>query len=185
MIEYINGIDQTILFFIQETFHFPVLDKIMIGASYFGSRGLVWIVIALLLTANRKTRFVGLVTLMALLLSTVMGEGVLKHLIQRPRPYADFPFVQLLIDKSTQYSFPSGHTTSSFAAAYVLSRYVKKNAWIFWTIAGLIAFSRVYLFMHYPTDIIGGILLGLACGEACVYVYERKFKKRMDVTIND
>ena len=57
-----------------------------------------------------------------------MGEGLLKHIVQRPRPYADFPWVHLLVDKSTIYSFPSGHTTSSVAAAYVLSKYFKKYA---------------------------------------------------------
>ena len=170
--------DQTILLWIQATWHYPILDKIMSMASVMGNKGLVWIAAALLLMVNRKTRFIGILTLAALLLATVMGEGLLKHLIQRPRPYDDFPSINLLIAKSSAYSFPSGHATSAFAAAAVLARYLKKYAAAFWALASLIAFSRLYLFMHYPTDIIAGILLGLACGEVSIYLYERKFKNR-------
>jgi undecaprenyl-diphosphatase len=149
----------------------------MIMASAMGNRGLVWVAVALLLMINRKPRFIGIMTLAALLLATAMGEGLLKHLIQRPRPYDDFPSINLLIAKSSAYSFPSGHATSAFAAAAVLARYLKKYAIAFWTLASVIAFSRLYLFMHYPTDIIAGVLLGLACGEVCIYLYEHKLKK--------
>ena len=178
MLAFINNFDQTVLFWIQTTWHNPVLDQIMILLSALGTRGLVWIMIALALMINRKTRFLGFMVLVALLLATVMGEGLLKHIIQRPRPYDDFPSVQLLIAKSTAYSFPSGHATSSFAVAAVLARYLKKYAAVFWSLAALIAFSRLYLFVHYPTDIIAGILLGLACGEICIYLYEHKFKNK-------
>ena len=97
----------------------------MILATSAGDKGMIWILLSLLLINNR-TRGIGAATLVALTLSTIMGEGLLKHIVQRPRPYADFPWVHLLVDKSTAYSFPSGHTTSSVAAAYVLSKYLKK-----------------------------------------------------------
>jgi undecaprenyl-diphosphatase len=176
VLTFVNNLDQSVLLWIQATWHNAVLDQIMIASSALGTKGLVWIVIALALMINRKTRFIGFIALAALLLATAMGEGLLKHLIQRPRPYDDFPSVHLLIAKSTVYSFPSGHATSSFAVAAVLARYLKKYAVAFWSLAALIAFSRLYLFMHYPTDIIAGILLGLICGEICIYLYEHKFK---------
>lgn len=165
MIAFINNLDQTILFFIQANFHSPMLDKIMILFTATGDRGLIWILLSILLLANKKTRYIGLATLGALILSTIMGEGILKHIVQRPRPYADFPLIHLLVDKSSTFSFPSGHTTSSFAAAYVLSKYLKKLSPLIWILAVTIAFSRLYLFMHYPSDIIAGIVLGLLCGK--------------------
>lgn len=176
MIEFICYIDQTILFFIQSTLHYTILDRIMIGVTILGDKGLVWLVIAFAFIINKKTRHIGVLTLFALIFATIMGEGILKHLIQRQRPYADFPLIQLVINKSTAYSFPSGHSTSSFAAAYILSKYFKKLSIEFWAMACIIAFSRLYLFMHYPSDIVAGIILGLFCGKIVSLIYDERKK---------
>lgn len=181
MIAFLSSVDQTILFFIQTNFHFPILDKIMILATVAGDKGLIWIVLSLLLLINKRTRGIGVATLIALTLSTIMGEGLLKHIVQRPRPYADFPWVHLLVDKSTAYSFPSGHTTSSVAAAYVLSKYIKKFAPLIWMAAAAIAFSRLYLFMHYPSDIVAGVVLGLICGKAASFLFEYKISAMLSI----
>ncbi len=179
MITFINDLDQSILFFIQTNLHFPILDKLMIFFTSAGDRGLIWISIAVILLINKKTRYFGVVTLVALIISTIMGEGILKHILRRQRPYFDFPSIYLLVDKSTTYSFPSGHTTSSFAAAYVLSKHLKKYSLLFWTLAIAIAFSRLYLFLHYPSDVIAGIVLGLICGKVSYYLGEHKIKNRL------
>ena len=113
MITFFNNIDQTILFFIQTNYHSPILNKVMILFTAAGDKGFVWILISLLFLINKKTRYIGIVTLGALVLSTIAGEGILKHIIQRPRPYADFPSIHLLIGKSTTYSFPSGVSAPS------------------------------------------------------------------------
>lgn len=172
MFTFINSIDESILFSIQTNFHFPVLDKIMILFTTAGDLGLIWIFLSILLLLNKKTRYIGILVLGALALSTLLGEGILKNIIQRPRPYTDFPSILLLVDQSSTYSFPSGHTITSFAAAYVLSRYLKKFAPLIWLLAMIIAFSRLYLFLHYPSDIVAGIILGLLCGKIIVYLYE-------------
>lgn len=143
-----------------------------------GENGLIWVVIALILLISRKTRYIGLVTLGALVLVAIIGEGMLKHLIERPRPFVDYPTVQLLVEKPTSTSFPSGHTAASFAAAFVLSRYLKKYAPVIWSLAIAITFSRLYLFMHYPSDVLGGIVLGLICGKAAVSLYEYYSRNR-------
>lgn len=181
MIAFLNSIDQTILFFIQTNFHFLIVDKVMILATSAGDKGLIWIVFSLLLLINKKTRGIGIATLVALTLSTIMGEGLLKHIVQRPRPYADFPWVHLLVDKSTAYSFPSGHTTSAVAAAYVLSKYLKKFSPVIWVVAITIAFSRLYLFMHYPSDIVAGVVLGLICGKVASFLYEYKINDKPSI----
>lgn len=179
MIKSVHSTDQTILFFIQENFHFPLLDKIMILFTSAGDLGLVWIALSVVLLLNRNTRYIGILTLGALFLSVLLGEGILKNVIQRPRPYTDYPSFQMLVNQSSSYSFPSGHTITSFAAAYVLSRYLKKFSPLIWVLALIIAFSRLYLFMHYPSDIIAGIIFGLLCGKIIVYLYENSFLARI------
>ncbi|HBH12411.1 MAG TPA: phosphatase PAP2 family protein [Clostridiales bacterium] len=177
MISFINSIDQTILFYIHMNFHFPIIDKIMILATTVGDKGLIWILISLLLLMDKKTRGIGILTLATLVLSTIIGEGLLKHIIQRPRPYVDFTWINLLIDQSTTYSFPSGHTTSSFAAAYVLARHLKKFLPIIWTVATIIAFSRLYLFVHYPSDVVAGMVLGISCGKFASCLYKNRWAR--------
>lgn len=184
MITFINNLDKIILFFIHNNFHFPVLDKVMILATFAGDKGLIWILISILLLINKKTRVIGIMSLGALILSAFLGEGLLKHIVQRQRPYADFTWVHLLIDKSTKYSFPSGHTSSSFAAAFILSKYLKRFSLVFWILAFLIAFSRLYLFMHYPIDVIGGIVLGLICGKTISCICEHIIKGKISTEIN-
>ena len=176
MITFIENIDQTLLFFIQ-TFHYPILDKIMIIITTSGNRGMIWLLVSFILIVNKKTRIIGLLTILSLAFAYFWSDEILKNLFARPRPYTTFPGVSLLIDQTKSYAFPSGHTTSSFAAAYVLNRYLKKYALISWLTAALIAFSRLYLFMHYPSDILAGIVLGLICGKTVTYIYEHRFNK--------
>ncbi|WP_310910070.1 phosphatase PAP2 family protein [Clostridium estertheticum] len=110
--------------------------------------------------------------LLALLLSTILGDLV-KHVVKRIRPSANIPSVNLLIVKPLSYSFPSGHTTSSFAVAGVLARYFKEYALEFLSLAFLISFSRLYLYVHYPTDVLAGIILGLICSGIIIYVFDK------------
>jgi len=177
MTTFFSSIDQTVLFYIHANLHSPLLDKIMILATAAGDNGLIWILLSLLFLINKKTRNIGITALIALIVSTILGEGLVKNIIQRPRPHAEFPWIHLLIDKYTSYSFPSGHTSSSFAVAYVLSKYLNKFSLVIWVIAILIAFSRLYLFMHYPSDIVAGVVLGLLCGRVATYLYERQFTR--------
>jgi len=173
MIEFITNLDRTIIFFVQEFMHVPILDKVMIAITTLGNKGFIWIVMALFLTARKRTRLVGIAALAALLLTTIMGEGILKHLVCRPRPYMDYPEIQPLVEKLTSYSFPSGHTGSSFTASWVFGRYLKKQAAYFWILAAAMGFSRLYLFMHYPSDILAGAVLGILCAMIIVLVLEK------------
>ena len=170
MITLIQKFDSSILFFIKSNMHGPIMDKVMVISTYLGNGGIIWIILAVLLMISKKYRRLGFLAIAALILSTVLGEGVLKHVVQRIRPSVDIPAANLLITKPLSYSFPSGHTTSSFAVAGVLAKYLKNYALEFFSLASLIAFSRLYLYIHYPIDILAGIILGLICSGIIIYL---------------
>lgn len=149
------------------------MDRAMVTFTFLGNGGAIWILIAGLLILNKKYRDVGFMTLGAVILSSILGEGILKHIVQRARPSASIPTANLLISKPLSYSFPSGHTTASFTAAGVLARYFNSYASGLFTLASLIAFSRLYLYVHYPTDVLAGIILGLICSRITIYIYSR------------
>jgi undecaprenyl-diphosphatase len=176
MMPSIQNLDNSVLLYIKDNMHGHIMDRAMVIITTLGNGGIIWIMIAILLMSNKKYRNIGFMALVALILSTVLGEGILKHVIQRIRPSADIPAVNLLISKPLSYSFPSGHTTSSFAVAGVLAKYFKDYALEFFSLASVIAFSRLYLYVHYPTDVLAGIVLGLICSKVTIYIFDR-FKR--------
>ena len=169
MLTLVQKFDNSILFFIKANMHGHNMDKIMVVSTCLGDGGIIWIIISLILIINKKYRKIGFMALAALLLSTILGEGILKHVFQRIRP-SDIPAANLLITKPLSYSFPSGHTTTSFAVAGVLAKYLKNYALEFFTLASLIAFSRLYLYLHYPTDVLAGVVIGLICSRVIIYL---------------
>ncbi|SKA73760.1 undecaprenyl-diphosphatase [Clostridium sp. USBA 49] len=177
MMSLIQRLDNSILLYIKYNMHSPIMDRAMILFTSLGNGGAIWIIISVILIINKKYRNIGFMALLALVLSTILGEGILKHVIQRVRPSADIPAAKLLITKPLSYSFPSGHTTSSFAVAGVLSKYFKKYSIGFFSLAAIIAFSRLYLYVHYPTDVIAGIILGLLCSKIVMIIMGKNYLK--------
>jgi undecaprenyl-diphosphatase len=161
MITKILEIDNAILTFIQNNLHSAVLDSIMLAVSWISNGGAVWIAAALLLILTKKYRITGFAILVALALGAVIGDLILKPLVGRIRPFYLHEEIQLLITGLTDFSFPSGHTASSFASATVLYMYNRRWGIFGFALAAVIAFSRLYFYVHYPTDIIGGMILGL------------------------
>ena len=108
-----------------------------------------------------------MVVLAALVLDMVLCNGILKPLVGRARPFTANPSIQLLVSKPADYSFPSGHTAAAFAAVSALFFAGEKKIWKgALVLAVLIAFSRLYLYVHYPTDVLAGVLVGSICGYA-------------------
>ncbi len=128
MLNSLNGIEYSLLIKLHNAAGSSFLDAAMPYVSDIGNMGAVWIIFSLILIANREYRNIGIMCLAALLLTTVIGEGLLKNIIQRPRPFAQFASIQPLIPEPSSFSFPSGHTGSSFAAATVIARNLKKAA---------------------------------------------------------
>ena len=153
------------------------LDAVMPAVTSLGNGGLVWIAVALILTAVKKYRVAGIAVLIALILNLLIGNVILKPLIARVRPCDINTAVKLLIPRPTDYSFPSGHTLSSFAAATVIFLRDKRFGTAALILASLIAFSRLYLYVHYPTDVLAGIVIGIAIGFFSYYATDKITKK--------
>ena len=157
--------------------HTPLLDRIMVFLTNLGDAGIIWIVIALVLTCMKKTRKCGILMLVSMALGLIIGNVILKNLIQRARPCWIDTNILLLIPKPTDYSFPSGHTLASFEAAIMILLHNKKWGIPAIIFAILIAFSRMYLFVHFPTDILGGIIIAAGISIA-VYYGDEKIKDK-------
>lgn len=155
------NIELSILDWIQ-TLHTPFLDKIMVFITRLGDAGIIWIMLSIVLLLIPKTRKSGAVMVVALVVDVLLCNIVLKNLVARTRPYDVNTGVHLLVAKLHDYSFPSGHTAASFASVTALYLAGEKKLWKFaLVLACLIAISRLYLYVHYPTDVLGGILFGV------------------------
>ena len=158
----------------------------MIGASTLGNMGVIWLTLTLVLLIIPKTRPVGKVLVLALVIEIVVVNLMLKPMVHRIRPYDMNPMVRLLVAPPRDYSFPSGHTSMAFTVVSGLFLMKKKNLGIAALIlACLIAFSRMYLYVHYPTDVLAGLIIGLFSGYAGYRLYrylEKKLKNNeMDI----
>ena len=156
--------DLPVLDLIQTNLQSPFMDKFMPIITVFGDAGIFWMIIAALLLVFPKTRRTGLGMFIAMLIGLLVCNVTLKPLVARIRPYdlqAEFGVtINLLCGLQHDFSFPSGHTIASFEAAVVMLRNSKKLGIPAMLLAILISFSRMYLYVHYPTDVIASIILG-------------------------
>lgn len=162
----ITKMDLNVLNWIQENTRSEVLDTILPAITFLGDKGWFFIAIAVLLFLIPKWRLWGAKLGTSLLLGFVFGNMLLKNVVARIRPYDVVENVTLLVDKLSDYSFPSGHTLVSFEFFTVICLMPIKK--IYKVLAGIlaftIAFSRLYLYVHYPTDVLGGMVLGTLFG---------------------
>lgn len=168
--------DLPILAWIQENMTSPLMDTVMPIITMFGDAGIFWMVCAAVLFLIPKTRRTGLGMAFAMAMGLVICNMILKPLVGRMRPYdfqidvlgmkwEDFLVAgKLLIEEHGDKSFPSGHTIASFEACSVLMLADKRLGIPATILAFLIAFSRLYLYVHYPTDVIVSIILGTLLG---------------------
>ncbi len=174
---WIQKLDWRILKGIQEIFRCRALDFLMPKITLLGNVGIIWIITAVALLFTKKYRRCGILLGCGLLTGLLCGNIILKNLVARPRPFWQDTSVELLIKAPKEYSFPSGHTLSSFIAATVL---LKTNKWIAiaaWALAACIAFSRLYLYVHFPTDVLMGMVLGVAIGLLVIFI-DKKIKRK-------
>lgn len=165
MVEMLLNLDGNILLWIQEYLRNDFLTPIMTFITSLGNAGIIWILITVVLLFPKKTRKVGILSACALLGSLVVNNVILKNLVARIRPYEVVDGLHLLIEKQVDWSFPSGHTGSSFASAVVLYKNLPKKYGVMALIlASLIAFSRLYVGVHYPSDVLAAVITGSIIG---------------------
>lgn len=180
----INIVDNYILYIIKKHVQNKYLDRLMPIVTGMGNGGFIWIAISGVLILDRPYRTIGNIVLLTLIISSIIGEGIVKHIVKRVRPCNYQNNINMLISKPRSYSFPSGHTVSSFAAAEILSRYFIHYKLIFMGIAFLIAFSRIYLYVHYPTDVIAGIIIGILCSKIIFMVLQEGYLSILPAFLN-
>lgn len=162
-----------------QTLHTPGWDKFMTSVTKLGNAGILWIVLTLVLLFIPKMRKTGMIMAAALLTDFLLCNMLLKNIVARIRPYDVNTSIQLLVEKLRDYSFPSGHTAASFASVTALYLAGEKRLGIAaLVIAVLIAVSRLYLYVHYPTDVLGGILFGCISGWIGYHIIKFAEKKR-------
>lgn len=173
-----NLFELKILDFLKEHLTCGFLDFLMPLITKLGDGGIFWIIVALILLITKKYRKVGAMMGVALVLGLIFGNGILKNVVGRIRPYDLNPEIKdmLLIEALSDKSFPSGHTLASFESAVVLLINDKRLGIPAIVLASLIAFSRLYLYVHYPTDVLASIILGTAFAFLAKYIVEKAIK---------
>ncbi|MCO7136718.1 phosphatase PAP2 family protein [[Clostridium] leptum] len=174
------GAESQILDFIQKHLKCGFLDTVLPFITKLGNGGILWIVCTVVFLMIPKTRRIGLAMAVSLALEVICCNIILKPLVARIRPCDIDTAVQLLVNRPTDFSFPSGHAGASFAAVSVLY-FEKKRLWIpAGVIAVLIAFSRLYLYVHYPSDVLAGAMIGIMLGWVAVFVTNKIGVKSMN-----
>ena len=173
MLQYVVEFDAQILLWIQDFLRTDWLNPIVLFITRLGDGGAVWIVLAALLLAGKKSRKAGGAVAIALLLGYLGTNLLLKNLVMRPRPFDAIPQLQALVPAGG-WSFPSGHSTSSMAAGVAMFRQLPRQAGkAALILAILICLSRLYVGVHYPTDVLCGALIGTIAALCACRVQKR------------
>lgn len=173
-----NHFEASIILWIQENLR-GVFDGLVVFVTHLGDDGLLWIAMGIAFLFFKKTRPIGFTVLISLLLDFLIVNVTLKDLVARPRPFVVNEAIETLIKQPSPYrSFPSGHTAGSFAAMFALYKWVPKKIGIpALCLAALVALSRLYVGVHYPTDLLGGFVIGYICSVLAYKIVTRTVEK--------
>lgn len=166
MLDRLFAVDSAVLLWVQAHLRVPVLDRVVSAYTTLGNAGALFLLLAAVLLCVPKTRRAGVTALVAMAMGFVGTNLILKHLVARPRPFVELAGLTALVTESDPNSFPSGHTTAAFAFAVALWPNVPRR-WMAWAglcAAVLMAFSRLYVGVHYPSDVLAGALMGCLAG---------------------
>lgn len=159
------SLDWSILHWIQNMLVCPALNFLMPKITLLGNGGMIWLLASGVLICTKKYRRQGILLLCGLAAGVLVGNVFLKNFVARPRPCWLDSSVRLLIANPTDYSFPSGHTLSSVIGATILTKTDRRFGYAAIPLAALIAFSRLYLYVHFPSDVLAAAVLGVLIGK--------------------
>lgn len=168
------SIDGSILLWIQENLRVNALTPIVKFITSLGNVGMIWIVITLVMLIMKRTRRVGLMCACSLMLSLLINNVLIKNIVARTRPYEAIQAIRPLVALPIDYSFPSGHSAASFACAWVMLRKLPHKYGIPAAVLAIcIALSRLYVGVHYPSDVLAGIVSGIVFSYIAEYIVEK------------
>ena len=175
----IQNLDNSILQFIQMNMRSVIGDKLMIGLTYLGNGITIWAIIGLALIITPKYRKHGFMIFTVLILCYLVGNLSIKPIVARIRPFDAMPLLGgLIISPPTDFSFPSGHTMCSFASSVVIFSNNKKIGLFTLILSSFIGFSRLYLYVHYPSDVFGGMIIGITIGIITAVIFKNLDERR-------
>lgn len=172
--DFLLQLDGNILLWIQEYLRSDLWNWFWTGITKLGDSGLIWLTTAIFMLFFKKTRKVGIVSLCSIALCFIITNIGLKNLVARPRPYTQIAELTILTHLESSFSFPSGHTANSFAVALIYFRMLPKKYGVAAVVlAALISFSRLYIGVHYPTDVLGGFLVALFASSVVYFIFQK------------
>lgn len=175
MLQLIKEFDIYILNFVYNHLQFSVLNKPMVFITTISECGFIWMILICFLMASKKYRKIGIIAAFAFLLCRIEVQ-MIKPLVKRPRPFIELTYLKIFISKPSSYSFPSGHAISSFATIGVIIKMIDNIRYKIFLIitALLVSFSRLYLLLHYPSDLLAGLVLGLISSKISFKIYSKQ-----------
>lgn len=177
MTDFLIRLDTSVFYFCNRTLQNPVFDVVMPFLTDLNRQKviLVAVLLALLLMilyGERNVRLAAVLFILTIFLSDQLSSSVIKFLVERERPCRELLNVHLLVGCGSGYSFPSSHAVNNAAGAILLSYFIPRGAPWFFGLATLVCFSRVYVGVHYPSDVLGGAVIGAVCALAVIGVFE-------------
>ncbi|MBM4157847.1 MAG: phosphatase PAP2 family protein [Ignavibacteria bacterium] len=177
--EFLYNIDVSVFYFINVTLANPLTDKVMpfitTEKNWYIFYLLVWLY--MVIQGGRRGLIAGILILICVAISDQVSSNLIKSLVQRTRPCIVLPDVHLLVNCINSFSFPSSHAVNNFAGAVLMSHFYPKAKYFLYTGASLLALSRIFCGVHYPSDVLGGVIIGVIIGLVLLFMWKTVNKK--------